>query len=310
MRLEQLEYLLEIQKTHSINNAAKNLHVSQQNISQSIKQLEDELNLTLLERSKKGTNFTPAGYVVLNHAQKVLHELSLLNSDAADLRAESDSLKGILNIQYATGFNIEHIFNSLKRFSAHHPKVKVHIYEESIRNVLSALYHRSIDIALIASNEDFHFNNAIDNHELQSLSIFPLGEEPLYTAVSHVSPLAEQKTITASKIIQYPLVMFYQEKEEPTLNNYLINYLSNFGEPNIQLITNAFELYVKAIANDHGIGFVSKSYSNLLSTYFSEEIALIPLRPSLTLIQSYAINNSHYNTTLINAYIPYLKEQF
>ena len=61
MRLEQLEYLMEINKTHSINSASQYLHVSQQNISKSIQNLEAELGLELLTRGTEGTYLTPDG---------------------------------------------------------------------------------------------------------------------------------------------------------------------------------------------------------------------------------------------------------
>lgn len=45
MRIEQLEHIIEISKTHSINLAAQNLHITQQSLSRSIKSLEDELSV-------------------------------------------------------------------------------------------------------------------------------------------------------------------------------------------------------------------------------------------------------------------------
>lgn len=52
MRLEQMRYVLEIEKTHSISAAATNLFVTPSTISESIKKLEDELNMMLFIRSK------------------------------------------------------------------------------------------------------------------------------------------------------------------------------------------------------------------------------------------------------------------
>ena len=58
MRIEQLEHLIEISKTHSINHAAQNRHITQQSLSRSIKSLEDELLVPLLSRTRKGVAFT------------------------------------------------------------------------------------------------------------------------------------------------------------------------------------------------------------------------------------------------------------
>ena len=61
MRIEQLLYLSEIAKTHSISIAANNLFVSQPAISTAIKKLEEELDVTLFSRSKNGVFLTPIG---------------------------------------------------------------------------------------------------------------------------------------------------------------------------------------------------------------------------------------------------------
>ena len=61
MRMDQLEYLIEISKNRSLNAAAKKLHISQQALSTSIKTLEDELGFKVLYRSYQGVALTPKG---------------------------------------------------------------------------------------------------------------------------------------------------------------------------------------------------------------------------------------------------------
>ena len=65
MRIEQFEYLLEISQNKSMNAASKNLHISPQALSNSIKKLEDELGLTILERTSMGVSLTPDGKSLL-----------------------------------------------------------------------------------------------------------------------------------------------------------------------------------------------------------------------------------------------------
>ena len=61
MRLEQLSYFVETVEKSSITAASEALHVTHQNISKSIKQLEDELQLHLLKRTREGVYLTPVG---------------------------------------------------------------------------------------------------------------------------------------------------------------------------------------------------------------------------------------------------------
>ena len=54
MEIRQLEYFKEIADTGSINEAARRLNMSQPPLSSQLRRLEDELNVRLFERTKKG----------------------------------------------------------------------------------------------------------------------------------------------------------------------------------------------------------------------------------------------------------------
>ena len=78
MRMEQLRCIVDIAKTGSLTSTAKRLFVSQQAVSKSISQLEEELGVNILIRSKTGVNFTEEGLSVLDFAKKVLAEQDTL----------------------------------------------------------------------------------------------------------------------------------------------------------------------------------------------------------------------------------------
>lgn len=75
MRLEQLQYLIDIEQTRSFTHTAERFFVTQQTVSASIKNLESELGGTLINRNSSGLSFTPAGKIALNFARQVLIEL-------------------------------------------------------------------------------------------------------------------------------------------------------------------------------------------------------------------------------------------
>ena len=78
MRLEQLQCLLDIAQTGSLTSTAKRLFVSQQAVSKNIKQLEEELGVTILIRTKTGVTFTDEGIDVVTFAKKILAEQDAL----------------------------------------------------------------------------------------------------------------------------------------------------------------------------------------------------------------------------------------
>ena len=65
MKIEQVLYLEDIAKTHSITQTAQRFFMSQQSLSFSISKLEEEFSCVLVERSNKGAKLTTMGEELL-----------------------------------------------------------------------------------------------------------------------------------------------------------------------------------------------------------------------------------------------------
>ena len=94
MRIEQLEYLLEINRQSSMKAAAEILHMTPQALSSSIKSLEDELSIKIFHRSNKGISLTQDGKETFQFAELVVnHYYQLLQTLNRDEQL-SNNLKG------------------------------------------------------------------------------------------------------------------------------------------------------------------------------------------------------------------------
>jgi DNA-binding transcriptional LysR family regulator len=71
MELRQLEYFAAVVRHGHFGRAAQDVYVTQSALSQQISRLEDELGLTLLMRSPKGVELTPAGLEFIDHARGI-----------------------------------------------------------------------------------------------------------------------------------------------------------------------------------------------------------------------------------------------
>ena len=78
MYFEQLAYFIEVANAKSMSAASNNLHVTQQNISKAIKQLETELGVQLFERTTSGVFLTKAGKSVYSDVLEISTRISML----------------------------------------------------------------------------------------------------------------------------------------------------------------------------------------------------------------------------------------
>src|ERR1700722_9361613 len=95
MNLQDLRYLVAVAEQRHFGHAAETCHVSQPTLSSQIKKLEDELGVTLLERTNKRVELTTVGVEILMHARRALAEASLMESVA---QAARDPLVGPLKL--------------------------------------------------------------------------------------------------------------------------------------------------------------------------------------------------------------------
>ena len=79
MTLQQLRYAITIADSTSMNEAAKQLFISQPSLSSSIRDLEEELGMELFIRSSRGITLTPEGNEFIGYARQVIEQTNLIN---------------------------------------------------------------------------------------------------------------------------------------------------------------------------------------------------------------------------------------
>lgn len=84
MTVQQLQYVLEVNKTGSITKAAKNLFITPSSISAAIASLEKELGYPIFNRSWQGAELTPKGRQVVGHATYICERLQQIERGTVD----------------------------------------------------------------------------------------------------------------------------------------------------------------------------------------------------------------------------------
>jgi len=148
MKLRQLEYALAVRDQGSISAAADTCEVSQPSLSQGLKNLEEELGVSIFERRPSGTEPTRIGRAVLDRAERVTAEANALRDVAAS--ASRDILEGRFRIgviRTVAPYVLPHVLRPLERA---YPGMELEIVEGLTDDLLADVRHRDLDAAIVA----------------------------------------------------------------------------------------------------------------------------------------------------------------
>ena len=90
--IQHLRYAVEVEKTGSISRAAENLFMGQPHLSKAIRELEEDMNITIFTRTPRGVAVTPQGERFLEYARNILAQVDELEALYRPSGAQSFSL--------------------------------------------------------------------------------------------------------------------------------------------------------------------------------------------------------------------------
>lgn len=181
MTLQQLEYILALDRYGNYAKAAFACDVTQPTLSAMIQKLETELGMKIFDRRRQPVVATRDGRAVIEQARVVLHEAGRLRQIVEE---EKDSLEGTFTLAVLptiAPYLIPHFFPQMMN---EHPEMDVRIVEMKTSGIKQALTDGDIDAAVLARVDGLE---AFDCHELYS--------ERYLVYVSHNDPLASKERI-------------------------------------------------------------------------------------------------------------------
>ncbi|WP_248927167.1 LysR family transcriptional regulator [Paenibacillus hamazuiensis] len=240
MRIEQLQYFVEVARHQSFSLAAGHLHISQPSISQGISDLEKELNVKLFERSRSGVQLTKTGQTLLKKAQSALNLVQDIYDEA---RAESQSLTGNLQIAAIPSMCNAFLSDVLSIYKKKHPHVRLEVSEDGTKQIMQDVIAGRADLGFISSQPGDLIDNRIEFHRMLTGT---------YVAcIGKHSPVPLYNPMPAEVIADEPIITFkpgYRQEE------YLKKLLKT-DRLNVLLTIGYTEAAKKLIAEGVAIGF-------------------------------------------------------
>ena len=204
MTLQQLKYAVAVANARNITEASKQVFISQPSLTAAIRELENEMGITIFSRTNKGVVVTNEGDQFLSYARQVLEQAALLE----------DRYKGEIKA--------EPIFS----VSCQHYSFAVNAFVDVIREFGGASYDFTLretqtneiieDVSRLRSEIGVLFKSRKNSDVLEklfrkhSLVFEPLFTRSLHVFISNTNPLAAKKRLTVKDLKPYPYLTYEQ----------------------------------------------------------------------------------------------------
>lgn len=195
MDLRQLQYFSEVARHLSFTKAASTLHVTQPSLSKTVKQLENELGVSLFYRSSKKLELTDAGRAVLANTMQVLESFENLTSELSDIM---ELKKGEIRIGMPPIVGAAFFPKLISKFKEEYPGIHITLTEVGSKLIKEGVEDGSLDIGVICNVPIHH----------DSFEIIELTKDPLLVIVHKDNPLATSDSVCLKDLSEESFIMY------------------------------------------------------------------------------------------------------
>lgn len=204
MTLQQLKYVIEVAKAKSISEAAKKLFISQPSLTNAIKELEKEMNITIFLRTNKGILISKEGEIFLGYARQVLEQAYLLEEKY--LKQDKRKQQFCVSTQHYS-FAVNAFVDIIKEYG--HDEYDFSLRETQTYEIIEDVTRMKSEIGVLYIND---FNKLVIQKILKehNLIFHSLIVVKPHIFISSKNPLAKKKKVTMEELRLYPYLSFEQ----------------------------------------------------------------------------------------------------
>ena len=286
MDLKRLHYFNQLAKTGNFTKAADQLGIAQSALSTSIKKLEHQLGLKLINRTERQMSLTAEGQVLLRHARIILEDVEQAEKELQELKGLSS---GVIHFGSPAMLASYFLPDALEKFKKTYPGIQIKIHEAGTATLAQMLVNGELDLALIRGDRE---------HEQIRQTL--LVEDQIAACVPIEHPFAQRQSISLEELCQQPLVLFkngYFLRE--TVNTYC---QQNKITPQVHFETNLPELLKSMVRRQVGIGTCLP-----ILVADDPQLKAVPFDPPIPLPLGIGWKSSHYLSTAAKAFVSFLQ---
>lgn len=207
--IQQLKYIVSVVENGTITEAAKKLYISQPSLSNAIKDIEEEVGITIFIRSRAGIVVTPEGMEFVGYARQVLRQMEILE-DKYISHTPGKVRFCVSSPHYV--FTTNAFVDIVEAFGKE--RFEFILHETTVHQILEDVKNRFSDLGIIYISHD---NEPTIRKTLEEskLSFSPLFTVKPQVFIRDTHPLTRRDSVKLDDLQRYPRINFMQSTEDP-----------------------------------------------------------------------------------------------
>lgn len=292
MDLRLLRYFVTVIDAGSYTKAAKTLYISQPSLSNAIKQLESNLNVTLIDRSKRVLELTDEGKVLYFESTRLINHSLYVKEVMERLEKEGPPEISIGIIESANFW----IMQVLKSFVKEYPNTKIKLLDVlELKDTENALNNYDVHIAIT--------NQLMRQENMRTIQLYT---EDLVVLLPLEHPLNRKSELTIEDLTDVSLIL---PKQGFQTRNDILTAMRQAGKtPQIKFEIGRFDVAYLLVENNFGITVIPENYVKYLPNQKINIKRLNNLKTKRTVYIAY--DNNRYLPPIIWSLVDDIKSFF
>lgn len=247
MTLQQMEYIVAVDKYRHFAKAAESCGIAQSTLSSMIQKLELELDVTIFDRNSHPVKPTAVGREILSRARKLLFNAAQVRELVAMRKGESIGAVSLGIVSTVAPYLLPKM---LKFLSGNYPDIRVHVEEGRVSALVSQLERGDIDVALMAT--------PVGNGELLEIPVY---RERLLAYIAPEEPLYRQEVLQVGNL---PAESVWMLREGYCPNNGVFPFCERRGSDQAVYEAGSVETLIKIVDENGGYAIIPELHAPLL----------------------------------------------
>ncbi len=291
MNILRLKYLIAVKVSGSFSEAAEILFTTQSTVSKQIIALERELNVQLIDRTKRRIELTKQGEVVLKYAQSIIDDYNSMITDLSFFEHYNGGNLSIASIPVMAQYNITSMVADFRQL---YPFINMFVDEREGRDIGPALESRQYDLAFMREETlDSDYESII------------LCKDCFVAVLPMDHPLSEEKEISLDQLEDDTFLLL---NKGTLLYKSCISACEKAGfTPNVTYTGTRMENIVELVGKDMG---VSLMMNQAVSYIHCDNIVIVPLKEHIVSHISLVRLRKKQMTTAAKTFWDYVKANY